>query len=274
MAGSVDPALVSVLTRRSSLLERLSAEPARKCALVDELDVSRSTIDRGVRELERYDLVEREGRAYRTTLAGELATEEFDRFAGRLASIVDASEVLTPLPDDAAIDPTFLADATVVTAARPDPHEPVRELEALIGEASRHRVYAPAFLSHVVDTYRDAILDGLECEFALTPTVYDRLLSNHGDAVVESLDTGRVDLYEVPEALPYSLVVSRGADFVVAAALVYVDEGLKGSIYNDAPDAVSWAESTLDDIWRDATPISIGGRNADADADAAFRVDD
>lgn len=264
MDGNVDSTLLTVLTRRKPLLEALSAVPTRKCDLPSDLDISRSTIDRGIRELEALDLVERDGRTYRSTLAGELALTEYDRFAGRVTDVVEARDILSSLPSTAPLDPVFLEGADVLVSQWPDPQTPVRKLEELISTATHHRAFAPAFLSHLVISYRDAIVDGLECEFALTPAVLDELVVHHREPVSEALSTGRVDLREAPETLPYTLVVSRDergpdTESVVASILVYIDEGLKGIIYNDDPAAVEWAEQTLSEIWEESSPLEFPG---------------
>lgn len=259
MDDGVDVTLLAVLTRRRSLLERLATTPTRKCDLTEDLDVSRSTIDRGIRELEQLDLIEREGREYRTTLAGELALAEYDRFSSRVSDVVDARDILSSLPPETAIDPTFLDGADVVVSQRPDPERPARELERLATSTDHHRGFGSAFLDHLVTVYRDAIVDGLECEFVVTSDVLDRLVSRHHEAVSDALSTGRIELWEAAErtSLPYCLIVSRGEARTVATLLVYVDEGLKGIITNDDPAAVAWAESKLDEIWAAATPISF-----------------
>ncbi|MCU4971218.1 ArsR family transcriptional regulator [Halobacteria archaeon AArc-m2/3/4] len=261
MDDDVDATLLSVLTRRKPLLERLATHPTRKCDLASELDVSRSTIDRGIRDLEQLDLIERDGREYRTTLAGELALTEYDRFSHRVSNVVDARAVLSSLPPETTIDPTFLEGADVVVSQRPDPQRPARELERLAQSTDYHRGFGSAFLAHLVAVYRDAIVDGLDCEFVVTSDVLDRLVSRHHEPVSEALSTGRIELREASESasLPYCLIVSRGETTAVATVLVYVDEGLKGIITNNDPAAVAWAESILEEIWAAATPISFDG---------------
>jgi Mn-dependent DtxR family transcriptional regulator len=55
--------------------KRLAETPAEKGVLAGELDRSRSTVDRAVRDPEAAGLVERTDGGYATTLAGRLAAE-------------------------------------------------------------------------------------------------------------------------------------------------------------------------------------------------------
>ncbi len=81
------------------------------------LDVSRSTVGRAVRELEGAGLVGRVdgGHSPEHSLRDEQTTV-------RLAAVADAPSAFAALPNDTEIDPSVLADATVVLidAALPD----------------------------------------------------------------------------------------------------------------------------------------------------------
>jgi hypothetical protein len=39
--------------------------------------------------------------------------------------------------------------------------------------------------------------------------------------------------------------------------LVYVQEGIKGFVGNDDPEAVAWARARLNDYWTEASPVPI-----------------
>lgn len=256
MCASGESALLSVLTGRAEFLEHLATEPARKRDLADDFDVSRSTIERAISDLERFDLIECEGGTYRTTTGGELALEEFDRFSRRVTGLVEAREVLASLPPNATFDPAFVAGADVYPVNRSNQNRATGRLEASIAGADFYRAFATAYHPALARSYRDAILDGLEAEFAVTSDVLDGLLADHGGGILDVLETGRVELREAPTALPYGLVVADGTE-TVAAALVYTDDGLDGVVYTDDSDAVSWAKSTLEEIWANATPLSV-----------------
>lgn len=259
MNGDEDSALLSIIMRRERLLSHLAATPTRKCELTDELEVSRSTVDRAIRELEQAELVEREGRRYRTTLTGTLALEEFYRCSDRMTNISETQPILGSLSSSTSFSAAFLDGAEICLSQRPDPHRPTQRLESLIESADKHCAYAPAFLTPLVVAYQNAVLDGLEMELALTTAAFETALTDHRTVLASGLETGQVHIRETPasETVPYSVVISYSEHETVAAILVYVDSGLKGVIYNDDPDAVAWAESVFAEIWERATPIPL-----------------
>ncbi|WP_455550781.1 hypothetical protein [Haloarcula laminariae] len=73
-----ESSLRNVLDKRSDVLRYLSETSARKPELVDELPISRSTVDRSIQDLLEVDCVtEIEGR-YTATKTGLLALTEYD----------------------------------------------------------------------------------------------------------------------------------------------------------------------------------------------------
>ncbi|WP_157744195.1 hypothetical protein [Halopenitus persicus] len=72
--------MASILLRRMKILGSLRGNPKTKCALVDSLDTSRSTIDRATRELETASMVEYVGGKFAVTTSGELVLNGFFDF--------------------------------------------------------------------------------------------------------------------------------------------------------------------------------------------------
>lgn len=135
--------VIEVLLRRHAVVERLSVQPTAKRDLVDGLDVSRSTVDRAIRETESVGLVERRDGGVSLTLCGRLAVAEFERFGTRLgeccgdapetaiseliATVVQRSELLDLL--DPPLDKRDLVDE--LGRSRSTIDRTMRELELL-----------------------------------------------------------------------------------------------------------------------------------------------
>ncbi|ELY98983.1 hypothetical protein C482_10516 [Natrialba chahannaoensis JCM 10990] len=115
--------LLTIVRRRESLLRRLAAGPTRPCTLTAELELSRSTIDRGISELQRAELIERttvDGQCqYRLTVAGDLALSSFEQLSDRLTQVTRRSELLAELPPSADLSWQIIDGATAVTPSTP-----------------------------------------------------------------------------------------------------------------------------------------------------------
>jgi predicted transcriptional regulator len=249
---------MAVVARRGDVLRALADGGRRKCELDAELDVSRSTIDRAIRELEGLGLVERAGDGYYRTLSGSLALDEYDRFQSRMDGVLGTREVLSPLPSDTDIDAAVLADAEVVVSDRHSPLRPARHQIEIVERATHIRGVASAVLPQHVDAYYDGIVErGMHAEIVLSASVMERVVADHDQKFHDSLTTGRIDLRQLDRDLPFSLMVASTPEGPVMGMLVYVQEGIKGFVGNDSPEAISWARSRLDDFWAEASQIPI-----------------
>lgn len=251
--------VMAVVARRGTVLRNVDTDGIRKYKLVDELAVSRSTIDRAIRELEAIGFVERSNDgSYRRTLPGRIALDEYDSFAARIDGLVSSVDVLSLLPVDAPCTAEILEDATVVLAERHSPHAPVSHLSDLINRSTEVYAIAPAVLPQQVTVYHENLTGGnLTARVVVTDAVIERLVSAYGAKLEEALNTGKLALRQSDASLPYSLIVAETADGPEMGLLIYADSGVRGLIRNDDPEAVRWARQQVDDYWESALPLSV-----------------
>lgn len=236
---------LEVMQRRGYLLAELGDDELTKPELEERLDVSRSTIDRGIRELESLALIERTGEGFRQTLPGKLAFREYASFTRSIAGLSRGSSLLASLPSDTAFDVAMLRGGRIVEADRTNPHRPEEELYGLLESASVVRAFSPALHPQQVDTYCRKVEDGTSLEVVLAENAVQRLLTKYEDDFRRLL-AADVTVLQAAGTPPYGLTVARTDGGSVAAVSVYGDNGGRGCIVNDAPDAVAWAERRYD----------------------------
>lgn len=248
--------LVRLLARRGRYLDAVSDGATRKRDLVTAFDVSRSTIDRAVRELADAGLLDRAHGTVSPTLRGHLARDAYRRFHGTIAGIVDAGDVLAELEDDLPLDVRLFEDATVVDAATHAPQRPITELEEILERAGHVRTLANSVIPDLVTLYRDRIVEGdLGADVVVTPEVLDVLVANHHAEVDDVVQNESVTFWLTEEPLPYGLVVASLDDRDVA--VVICGQGsIAGLVTNDDPDALEWAETRFQEVRRDATRLA------------------
>ncbi len=234
---------LEVMQRRGYLLAELRDGEMTKPELEGALDVSRSTIDRGVRELESKMLIERGQEGYRQTLPGKLALREYAAFTRRIAGLYSGTDLLATMPREASFDLAMLKGARIVESERSYPHRPVETLYERIGSATTVREFTPAVHPRQVATYGNLVDDGAEVELVLTETVVERLLSSYAEEFESTMANGGLTVLEAPADLQYGLTVARTDDGPLAAVMVYTDAGVRGCIVNDDEAAVEWART-------------------------------
>jgi len=249
---------LDLLARRAELLRLLRDGPTAKPELADALGVSRSTVDRAVRQLEARGFVERSGGGgVSLALKGRLALDSYEAFAADLAGLDAADGAIDALPDDARVAPALFRDATVVESTGVAPQRPTEAYLSLAEDATRIRGYASRLLDSTVPALRDRVVDdGLELDLVVDPDVLDALLGAHGDAVADALDTGRLTLREGSDGLAYSLMLVDEPKRTRACALLYDESGHTALVHNDDPAAVEWAEGVYESLRDGADALS------------------
>lgn len=248
--------LVPLFSRREDLLTELQRGPVSKSTLVSSLDVSRSTVDRAMRELADYDLVERTGDGWTLTLAGDLLVSEYEEFRRRSKGIERAHPVLTVLPPDVDLDARALAGAEVITANRTDPYRPAEAYLDLFRSADRAWMLNTALTEQYVEEFHRQVTEGgLDLQIACADCVVERLIADHPEVLADALDSGTVTMREFTVDLPFSQGVFDIDGERYLGLISYVEEGSRGTIVNDDPDAVEWGMEFFTRHWETAEPI-------------------
>jgi predicted transcriptional regulator len=148
---------VRTLLDRREFVEALREGPKDKRTLVEETDVSRSTVSRAVRELEATRLVERTNGTYRTTAFGDVLAEEFASLLATASFAWDLRDVLDRLPaDELGFELSRLADADVTTPTTANPTAPIERVVELKRDATRVRSLAAGRSPGALDAHRQA----------------------------------------------------------------------------------------------------------------------
>ena len=240
--------LRATLDRRHAVLEATESNVVDKRDLTDRVNASRSTVDRAVRELEQLGLLERTNGGYRQTVVGTLAFNEYERATERLTAIATSADVISHLPPDVDIDVSGLVGAEVLVPTQESPFRAMSYMNDLIRQADHFRICATAVIPPQVELFhREVVENGMSLEAITAQESLDVLASQHREHTVEALETGRYDLSITDERIPYGVVVAKTPDGPKMCISFCGGEGIAGTIANDDPNAVAWANERLDD---------------------------
>jgi predicted transcriptional regulator len=258
-AGDHPDALISTVVKRAGFLTALSSGPIPKRRLGDELDVSRSTVYKAVRELHEYELVERTEDGLALTLAGRILESEYGAFRTVADDVRRTRELPSILPADSKISTALIEDATVIFAERHAPNHPLQYFEELVENADRVRGISPVALPQYVELFHDrATTDGMTVELVLERPVVEYLVTDYSEQLDEALASEHVSIWELDDTLPFGLIVVEGGIDSVGV-VVYDDRGeLRGLITNDTPAAMAWGKDVFDSYHERST--LVGGR--------------
>lgn len=226
------PDHADTVARRRDVLAALST-PTTKPALVDELDASRSTVDRAVDSLTDHGYVEQRASEYVATYTGRAALAGYDRFLERLDALADAQPVLGVLPADVDIPPAVLDGATVVESDPAAPEAPVEANVPIVTDARRFRGTGPVVIPRYVDVVESLVEQGTETELVLTESVLDVLSDRYPEGLSTFAESHTISVYVTDERMPYAVWTADRPDRTVSGIVVYSENGVVGTINND-----------------------------------------
>lgn len=259
--------LFETLHRRGRFLSLLVDGARTKRDLVDAADVSRSTVDRAIRDLEAAGLAERTAEGYAATVAGRVAAADRDRYRRTVESVVDARSLLALLERDVDIPTAMLRDATAIHATAPTPAAPLDELRDRIAGSDRYRsVAAIEPGTGFAALYETQVLEhGLDLEFVFTDALAAHA-REHRDALWRAMDEYGVEVYAIAD-VPHGLgVVDDGGDASAVLPVYDAQMQLAGIVFNDAPAAVDWARETYGRIRERARVVDPPAAGSDGTA--------
>lgn len=229
-----------VLAKRVDALAALAGDRLDKPALVDELGVSRSTVDRAVAELETTGFARRAGAEFEATQAGELALETHREYTVATDALGGALPLLAALPDDAPVGAELLNGGSVDLAEAHAPEGALSEVVARLPEADTLRGFAPVVKTNYVSMLHDQVVAGdLDVEIIVQSGALDSLRSiatARGD-IAAFVEHEAVSILETDEQLPYALWLLEAPEFQRAGLTVHQNGAIVGVLTNDRPAA-------------------------------------
>lgn len=247
-------AFLSGSPNRIAVLDGLSTVgPATRANLVDEVGISRVTVNRILDDFLARNWIVCEGTTYRLTPVGEVVCELFGSLLQTIESMNRLNTILPLLPADFDVDVRELTSARITVPTWSDSIAPVRRAAKLCRGLTVLRVAASGIAPDVVEAIRDAAVeDEADVEVVATANALGVVCSEptmrdwFGDIVRTG---GRV--YEHPEH-PYLIATCD------KQAVIGMNDDLgapRGLIESDNRAVFDWVQSAIDRCRLDADVV-------------------
>jgi len=252
MPSSADDVL-TLLHARAQYLRALADQPRSKRALVDDLDIPRSTLDDIMRELDDEELVSYEDGKWQLTLLGQCAIRAHDRYRSRIDSLASTSPLLSELSGDVPLTTEFIHDADVHEAKATIPNQAANIVLDAVSEAKHVRGFTPVVIAAFAEPFyaRATVGSAPDIEVILPKAAADRLDAMFSEPISTARGDGATSVLHGP--LPDSLGLWM-IDKSLAIAVVFEERGIRGVVVNDTDAALDWADALYECVRRDATP--------------------
>lgn len=250
--------LEDVASKRSDILTVLEAGPRTKPEIVDEIDRSRSTVDRAVKELLNAECVvplQPGDSRYELTTTGRLALEMYRDYHRGSDTVETNASLLNALPADANISKDFIVDADVYSFSKtPDlAHNPATEL---VADATRFCGTAPVAFESYFHFLNDwSARDGTELEIVLERDLLDSIIEHYEPEFTELKSHSGVDLLVTDATFPYAVWVVEDAQETHAGLTIYEDGAMRGNLLTSSDRAILWVKQEYQRYKESATPL-------------------
>jgi len=258
--GSAAPlADAEFLTRsehRIAVLAALSDDPRTRRDLEDLTDVSRTTVGRTLRAMERRCWVERTGDCYRATPLGQFVHAAAAAFVDRLETARKLRTVWDLLPlAELGVDLEIWAGANVTVAEADAPYAPVNRFVSLLEESERMRFVGSdiGLLEACMGDMRRLVVGGMGADVVDPPAHARYVLDAYPEFCEALFASGNLALHAHEDVPGYGLGV---LDDRVVVCGYHPEEGTARVLVDtDDPDVREWAEETFATYRREARPL-------------------
>lgn len=254
-----DIAFLANSQNRVAVFELFVEEPRSRDEVRDQIDASRVTIARILRELEDRKWIERSGRLYEVTPLGEWVCDEFTRLMAALEAEHRLREPLQWVPSDVVtFDVRCLRDAELCILDGSDATALVRRIVEFHRSGERVRGVARETAPVLIENHWELTVHGdTRIELVLTPAVLDAIEDHPPTArkFCELLEAENA-CYSIYEDIPISVGIVDGA---VGINLTDERGVLKGGLVTTDETVHEWAVDLFETCRDEARPV-----NADA----------
>jgi len=255
-----------LVAKREGVLRKLREAPLEKPKLVDCVAVSRSTIDRAVRDLLEAGLIRRDEDGYRTTAIGALALQSYDRAKRTFDATFGARETLSlfePVPE---YSPQYLVDSDIFVLSQDEEIEVFQKLTDDITGAASFDCMLPFFpdTSILRSIYEAVVNNGARGRLVVRESLYRSLATNYEATMTTLRETDRFELL-VGETPPFGLFVTRRGSMNVLWSTVTDDDGSQVLVRSTSENAAALGRQKVSIAAEDATDARAVTQPSDRD---------
>ena len=253
MEGEV-PEPLALTFEREELIKALYGEYKEKRELVEELQTSRSTVNRAMDDLERTELVEHESGKYSLSNMGRMIYDHTEGFLDELDEIIESKELFDPLTESHNINQRAVIGSEIHLVEPPVTFEKYAHVWSYLERSEGLQVFAPRLLyqKSFELKYELAAKRQVPVNVILPYDLFERATSEYEEEYAEMAENPRFSIHTV-ESVPYGLSISEVPNGVKMNIVIYDKGSYNGFLINDTKESVSWAKAEFDSYLQTAT---------------------
>ncbi|WP_323174215.1 helix-turn-helix domain-containing protein [Natrialba sp. PRR66] len=240
---------------RIHALQLLAEQPRDRDELIDQLDISRATLSRLLRQFEDRKWVSQDGAQYRTTRFGSAMAEDITQLLDTATTIRHFQGIAQYLPfDELGIEFHQLRGARLTEATTSDPAAPARRVGQLLDSADRTRILKQAIDPNASRPHYEAVIQGQQrTAVILTHEAVDTVNESRTTRQwFQEMIANEVPVYRYDGNIPVNLKI---IDETVVLSVTDANGLFPVLIETEDDEIFSWAVETFESYGDQATLV-------------------
>jgi len=261
MRESISPTLLEKVARRVDLINHLLDGYKSKRDLKSVLDMSDSTIDQAIRELNKEGIISYQCGDCTVTPYGRLALSEYKRLTDYYDTLMDAKPLLSKVELDTSLGRGVIQDCDVILSEAPNPRAPIIQLENRVKEAESIIALTSVIQPVLFRRVHEFLTEGLnEAELIMDADQVECLFRSY-DEMREMIDLDSCTIRWIKNKPGFGIVLID--DNQVWIGIYDENSSIQGAILNNTSSTVEWARKILQKYRSQANLVKF--RNASSD---------
>lgn len=237
------------------MLKQLYSEPHTKPQLEDALDVSRSTINRGIQNLQEESLVEYKDGEWGATVFGQHAVRVRNSYLEKLASLEEVDLFLDQLAQKPNLSYDFLSEVAVHKAEAATPCKVLETLVTNTTNGTALKIISPRDMFGCTRVMYNRLreYDQYELELVVSEDVLASLDEVFPDFTHSLRQDCNSEFHHAAIPFTFGLWI---VDETQAGAIIYSDYGIAGLLVNDSSQSIEWAKTQFQTVKNQATEVT------------------
>jgi len=237
---------IQLVKNRYRILKAIHEGILEKRVLTDVLNISRSTVNRSVQELNDADMLSVTGTDYQLTAFGALMQDEYRHFKDTIQTLSEAQPVLKSIPAVDCPPIHLLQDATVIEQTEFSTERPwTKTIEEWSSSATLNLVL-PRISRNMVETFLDRRDSMSQVNLWLHKQTFEAFRSEAPEQfdTLEQSSTARIGI--IPNQPRYGIgTASHGATVLFA----YDSDGrIRAALISNGKKQYNWGEQQIEEF--------------------------
>lgn len=238
--------LVSLINKRFDIIRSLYNKPQSKPELVEDLEISRSTVDRGIASLKEYNCTVRDQNGkFSLTNQGILLFENHISSIEYMKGINEAGEILSSTDVDE-IGEEFLSGMEVCSGNSCVPEAAIEPIIEIIENATKVTGVIDEISLYQIHNLKSQVEQrNLEVKLVINKEVIDSLLNIARQDIAFLIRSNSVEILQTENPIPFSAWSIVTGEESYSAITVHDNGATQGVLINNMPESVEWAENNF-----------------------------